>query len=63
MGYTDPDRDSQIRTLRRQLAEERAHYDDLHKLWRAGLRQANDDHAWGVVNALSWGNPDGSAST
>jgi hypothetical protein len=63
MGYSDPDRDSRIAELTRQLNEERAARRELHTLWRAGLRQANAEQAWGVVNALNWGDPDGSAST
>ena len=63
MSDTDPDRELELRTLRRQLAEERAHYDDLHKLWLAGRRQAEAEQAWGIVNALDGGNPDGSAGT
>ncbi len=63
MSYTDPDRDGRIAELRTQLEESRTAHAELHKLWRAGLREAEAEEAWGIVNALNWGNPDGSAGT
>jgi hypothetical protein len=63
MSYTDPDRDRRIAELTAEADRYRGLYRETHALWRAGLRQAEAEEARGAVNALNWGDPDGSAGT
>lgn len=53
MTYTDPDRDRRIAELHAESDRWRDLYRETHALWRAGLRQAEAEQAWGVVNAFN----------